>query len=833
MAPMLELRRVLVASATLIVAGSLWLAWSGRPAPPSWLRVHGAPAVPEGGLRPSGALRSLDFWGAARVYPGKELPEAAFGAALAELRSRSANFGDVDSRVGPWRALGPANVGGRTLCLALHPADPDVIFAGSASGGLWKSTSGGRGPAAWSYVDTGYPVLGVSSIAIEPNDPSVMYIGTGEAYSYGRSIGGEVARTTRGSYGVGILKSSDAGLTWAPSLDWTYALSRGVWRIEIHPADASILYAATTEGIYKSGDRGMTWALVHGVVMAMDVRVHPTDPDTIIASHGDLGSAGVGLYRSTDAGQSWSQLRTGLPATWSGKAQIAISPVNPDIVYASIADAGRGLGLYRSTNRGSDWSLLNGTDVPQYQGWYAHYVLPSPFDANTLFTAGIEIHRSLDGGSTLTTQSDWTEVFMSTSPPEGPIGGPRYAHADHHFAVWHPSDPRTVFFASDGGIFRSTDLGNSFESLIGGYQTSQFYNGFSNSPSDVDFAMGGLQDNFTVAYQGTGAWRRVIGGDGCWTAQHPTNPAILYGSAQYLLIVRSDDGGDNWTDISPPNQSGDATAFVAPFVLCPDEPTVLYAGRSRVYRSNDEGRNWAATNGGASLDGANPVLALAVAKTTAAIAYAGTAPIASRARVFTTRDGGASWRDVTGALPDRYPSDLAVDPNDPLTVYVTFLGFGTSHLFKSTDGGDNWLDIGGSLPDIPTSAVEVDPVLPQVVYVGTDLGAFVSSDGGASFTPFTNGMPIGMVNDLKVFLPGRTIRAATHGNGAWERSLFRPGILRADVPQPLPRIADAILPWTDPEPVLTAASPPLLFYQVEQVDRILMHKSAASVAIVE
>ena len=317
-------------------------------------------------------------------------------------------------------------------------------------------------------------------------------------------------------------------------------------------------------------------------------------------------------------------------------------------------------------------------------------------------------------------------------------------------------------------------LGVSFESLIGGYQTSQFYNGFSNSGSDPNFAMGGLQDNFTVIYQGTNAWRRVIGGDGTWTAMNPLVGTTIYGSAQYLNLFRSRDAGNSWSSIAPPELSGDVTPFVSPYVLCPDQPTVLYAARSRVYRSDTEGSSWVATNGGVALSSGNPVLSLAVAKTTPDTVYAGTAPIASRARVFRTRNGGSSWTDVTGALPDRYPSDIAVDPNDDRKVYVTFMGFGTSHVFKSANGGDSWTDIGGGLPDIPTSAIAVDPDHPEVIYVGTDLGIFLSDDAGASWQPFTSGMPLAMVNDLKVFLPGRKIRAATHGNGVYERPLYEP-----------------------------------------------------------
>jgi hypothetical protein len=722
-------------------------------------------------------MKALDYWGAQRAYPDKTIPDSRYGIALQQARTiLTQRAGAGEDPVNPWAPIGPANVGGRTLCLALHPDDPDVIFAGSASGGLWKTTTGGVGADAWDLVDTGFPVLGVSTIAIDPADGDVMYIGTGEAYAYQGSIGGEAIRTTRGSYGVGILKTEDGGATWTTSLDWTYEQSRGVWMVQIHPTNSSILYAATTEGVYKSIDAGGSWSRVHGVIMAMDVRIHPTSPDVVFAAHGNFASTGHGIYRSIDAGQTWTKLGGGLPTNWTGKAQLGISPGSPDTVFASIADSDAGLGLYSSNDRGDTWLSINGTDYAQYQGWYSHYVIVSPFDSSTLFTGGIEIWRSTNSGRALGVRSSWQSVFFGTSPPEGPIGASDYAHADHHFAVWHPTDPNTIFFASDGGVFRTTDLGQTFESLIGGYQTSQFYNGFSNSASVPTTAMGGLQDNFTVIYQGTNAWRRVIGGDGTWTAMNPLVGSTIYGSAQSLQMARSYDSGDNWTFIIPPSLSGDVTAFVAPYVLSPDDPRVLYAGRSRVYRSDDEGTNWMSTNGGLPLSSGNPVISLAAAPTDVNVVYAGTAPIASRARLFTTKNGGLSWLDVTGNLPDRYPSDLAVDPNDPDRVFVTFMGFGTSHVYKSTDGGDVWHDIGVGLPDIPTSAIEVDPDNPDVIYVGTDLGIYSSLDAGASWQPFNNGMPLAMVNDLKVFLPDRKIRAATHGNGAWERDLYDPGL---------------------------------------------------------
>src|SRR6185436_15523359 len=379
-----------------------------------------------------------------------------------------------------------------------------------------------------------------------------------------------------------------------------------VWMIQIDPRDPRVLFAATTEGVFKSTNAGGSWTLVHPVVMAMDVRIHPLNPDIVFAAHGNSSSPGVGIYRSTDGGQTWSRLTTGLPATWSGKAGLALAPGAPDTVYARIADVDTGRGLYKSIDREDTWVPINPFGYQEYQGWYSHYVVVSPFDPQTLFTGGVEIWRSTDGGATLGVRTNWQSVYFGTSPPQGPIGGSNYAHADQHFALWHPTDPNTIYFASDGGIFRTTDLGATFQSLIGGYQTSQFYNGFSNSASSPSFAMGGLQDNFSVIYHGTNAWARVIGGDGTWSAMNPVIGTTIYGAAQFLSIRRSYDSGDSWTPIDPPTGEQDLTAFVAPYVLSPSQPSVLYGGRSLVYVSENEGTNWTATNGGIPLSSGNP-----------------------------------------------------------------------------------------------------------------------------------------------------------------------------------------------------------------------------------
>jgi hypothetical protein len=722
---------------------------------------------------PSGAKAALDLWTAQRAYPARAIPDVARAAAF-ERERRVRSSGPIDASVSPWTSLGPENIGGRTLALAARFDDPDVIFAGSASGGLWKSTVGGVGADAWDRVSTGFSESAVGAIELDPQDEDVMYVGTGEVYRYQGSIGGEGIRTTRGSYGIGILKSTDGGVTWAKSLDWTLAQTRGVQAVEVDPTSSQIVWAATTEGVYRSTDAGTTWTNVHPVVMAEDLVIDPANPSRVLATHGNLGSPGTGLYRTTNAGATWAKVTSGLPSSWSGKAMLGLAEIAPDIVYASIGDSVSGRGLWKSSDFGASWFQVNSTDFQQHQGFYSHYVLVDPTDADHVYAAGIEIWESNNGGSTLFQRSQWTQVFLGVSPPQGPIGGAQYAHADHHAAIWHPQGLDVTFFASDGGVFKSTDGGSTFQSLIGGLVTTQLYNGWSQSGSSANLAMGGFQDNFPNLYEGTTSWRRVIGGDGTWTAIDPNDDQIMVACYQYLGMLRSVNGGFNWTTITPPQAGNDVTAFCAPVLMGQTDSQVLYGGRSRIYKSFDRGTSWTAMNGGNQLDPGNPALSMAMPATSTDTLYVGTAPVAGRARVFRTTNGGVSFTDVTGTLPDRYPMDVTLDPTDSRKVYVVLSGFGTSHLFGSTNGGATWTDLGAGLPDVPTTAVEVDPDHPQVLYVGNDLGAYVSPDGGSTWQTFAAGMPTALVNDLKVFAPTRKLRAATHGNGAWERDLFDP-----------------------------------------------------------
>jgi hypothetical protein len=327
------------------------------------------------------------------------------------------------------------------------------------------------------------------------------------------------------------------------------------------------------------------------------------------------------------------------------------------------------------------------------------------------------------------------------------------------------------------GVPSQTNYTYTFTQKNDGYQTSQYYNGFANSRQDSGIAIGGRQDNGSAKYTGNVLWDKVLGADGAWCAIDPNNDNIMYASYQRARIHKSTNGGNNFSQIFSPSTvgiptSGPVVPQTAPFVLSGANPDVLYVGTSYLAKSTNAGNSWTLMNGAIELNG-NPLISMASSCQDEDILYVATSPIVSQVAVLITIDGGNSFTDITGNLPDRYPVDLAVDANNDSVIYVVLSGFGTSHIYKSENRGNSWVDIGIGLPDVPTSAVFVDPSFPSHIYVGNDIGVFVSTDGGNSWYDFRDGLPeVVSVLDLTISPSNRKLRAATHGNGLYQISLL-------------------------------------------------------------
>jgi len=382
----------------------------------------------------SGARQALDLLASARSYPAKEVPATglmqAFETTRQAVRKKHVKLAGAQ-QLSDWQAIGPDNIGGRTLSLAINPVNPNTVYAGSASGGLWCSRTGGLGLNAWRRVQTGFPVLAVATIAIARDDTNTIFLGTGEVYGSVPTLPGITGdRTTRGSYGIGILKSSDGGQTWNKSLDWTFAQQRGVQMIKIDPQNFNTVWAATTEGTFKSVDGGGTWKRVLDVVMGTDIEINSTDPDVVFVGCGGMGSPGHGIYRTMDGGDTWEKAGLLPGFTFNGKVRLAMSPSNPDVVYASVgkssgslfSDEATGTWLFQTTDGGNSWSVRSTIDYASIQGWYAHDVAVHPIDPEIVWTAGQPSSplRSTNGGLALnfiTNLDEWQ------SAPENAVRG--------------------------------------------------------------------------------------------------------------------------------------------------------------------------------------------------------------------------------------------------------------------------------------------------------------------------------------------------------------------------------------------------------------------------
>ena len=706
-------------------------------------------------------LENLRFLSDSRAYPNHDIPEDAYGKAYDFYKTHYAN---TSSRVaiaqGNWQSMGPSNVGGRTIGICIDPNDTNIVWLGSASGGMWKSTTGGIGSNAWTYVPTGFPVLGVSSIAINPNNSNIMYAGTGETYDYGSSVNGFIHRTTRGSNGVGILKSTDAGVTWIQSLNWTYQQRRGVWDIIINPLKPTTVYAATTEGVYKSINAGVTWQNILPQTMVMDLEIDKNDTNILYAGVGNLSSPNKGLYKTSNSGASWNILSNGLPAnTQGGRISVATYDSNPHIVMCMIADSFATVGIYRSDDQGASWTSVNtiGTDIVSYQGWYAHCLMMAAKDSSHVFAGGVNLFESLSNGSFMNRISG-VNTFNTN------------VWSDLHGMITNPLDANKIYLLTDKGLFRSDNLCQSFYSCVDGYNVSQMYIG-SVSTTDSTIALAGLQDRNTQRYNGTLSWDPVLGGDGSFNAIDPTDDFFQFASSQYLNIAASFDQGFsfNYVYTSPASAAGgNPAAFIAPFVIAPSNTQVLYAGGVGIIQSTDRGQSWFPV-GPASLDTGNKILSIAVSATNSDTLYCTTAPENGPMHVFLSADAGLSFTDISNGLPNRYPRDIAVNPTNSKELYVVFSGFGAGHIFKSSNAGVSWSDVSTTLPDLPFHCITIDPLHTDTIIAGCDFGVFISPDKGNTWYAYNTGLPEAvMVFDLVYSPSDRSVVAFTFGHGAYK-----------------------------------------------------------------
>jgi len=648
-----------------------------------------------------------------------------------------------DAGLWVWEWLGPGNIGGRIRAINIHPTSTSTIFIGSVSGGIWRSTNGGT---SWTPINDFMANLNVTSIVRDPTNANNMYASTGEGVNCWDCLPG-----------AGIFKSTNGGSNWSQLASTNTSDFKWVNRLAHHPDSAGVLYAVTSypNRIYKTVDGGSSWTLLYTTASpCLDIRICEASVSRLIA-----GCAND-VYISGNWGKTWTDVSTGLTGKLPdspGRCEVSFAPNLSYRVYASINTNGGE--IWRSDNFGSTWTQrYTGTDYLGSQGWYNNCIWIDPTNHSHLVVGGIDNWRSTDGGATITKISDWTKYHNGSAANS--------AHADNHIIIHHPSydgsTNKTVFFGNDGGIQKATDITtvsnnsgwtNLCNTTLG---ITQFYGGASFPDGTV--MIGGTQDNDNVRYRSSGSWSGSGGwyqdhtGDGGYCAIDHTNKDIFFTSYPTLYLDKSTDGGVNWAAAwSGITDAGDGNRalFISPFSMDPNTSTRLIAGGADIWRTTNGGTSWSSikSNIGGRWIGANYVYyrctAIDIATGNSNIIWVGH----ESGFLYKTTNGTnatPTWTRVDEnptALPNRWVSDIAINPNNHNEVWVVFGGDNIDNVWFTTDGGSTWSNRSGTapydLPALPVNTVRVHPSNSNWIYIGTDLGVLSTMDKGLNWSVMT------------------------------------------------------------------------------------------------
>ena len=683
-----------------------------------------------------------------------------------------------------WRSIGPYQ-GGRSVVAVGLPNNPMVYYFGSTGGGLWKTEDAGW---SWFNISDGFFQSGsVGAIAIAPSDPNVMYVGMGE----------HAVRGVMTSTGDGVYKSVDGGKTWEHT---GLVQSEHIADICIHPNNPDLVYVAVQgalykdskeRGVYQSSDGGKTWRNILSVnasTGAADLVLDPQNPRVLYASMWDhqrspwyvrSGGTGSGLYKSTDAGESWKKLEKGLPDNM-GKIGICIAPSNSDRLYA-VVEADNG-GVFRSEDGGNSWQLTSNDRQTYARAWYFNKVVADPKNQDLLYVLNIPLLKSMDGGKT----------FTSLPSP----------HADQHDLWINPSNPQAMILANDGGASISFNGGKSWTSQ-NNQATGQFYrvtcdNGFPYHiyTAQQDYGAMGIPSRVSGSEVLGNNWYQVAGGESAFLALDPNHPEWIYGTNYQGNVSAWHRATETSKDIMAYPEIALATRprdlkyrfnWNAPLVVSPQNPKILYHGAQLLLKTDNGGINWTEIspdltrddtthqtegggpflNEGAGAENYNTISYIAPSPYKEGVIWVGT----DDGRVHFTRNDGKSWEDRTPKnLPEGLINSIEVSPNDPNTVYIVAcryrFGDRKPYVFRSTDNGRNWTQItsGFGINDF-VRVVREDPRQKDLLYAGTESGFFISINGGDHWHPFQLNMPVCAITDLQIH--DNDLIASTAGRGIW------------------------------------------------------------------
>ncbi|MEM8524421.1 MAG: hypothetical protein AAGG68_07245 [Bacteroidota bacterium] len=716
-----------------------------------------------------------DWFYQQRAYPFDQLNYKVYNKEVQRLqkarleeRSKSRAVATND-----WELVGPSNIGGRVTDIVLNPNDPNIFFVGTAVGGIFKTTNRGE---SWKAVFDDVGRLSIGSMAIAPSNTKVLYAGTGEA---------NASATSGAFFGDGIYKSINGGKSWE---NVGLRNSHHIGRVIVNPnnedhvlvAAMGNLYDKNEErGLYQSKNGGESWEqllYISDSTACVDVVMNPLDSNIIYAATWERlrkpwGRKYAGptstIYRTKDGGVSWEELKVGLPFNNGdrGRIGLTIAPSDPNVLYASFTKdpvSNDFNGIYKSTDGGDTWKktndfFLNG--MYSTFGWYFGNMRVNPRDANDAFVLGVSLQRTTSGGNS------WDRIAEDV-------------HVDHHALEMHPTDSTLTVLGNDGGVYLSSDEGKTWKHLDN-LPITQFYE-CEVAQSTTNHYYGGTQDNGTVMTNDgkSSSWKKIWGGDGFHVVVDPQSKDIVYVETQWGGLNRSIDGGENFQWARNGIDNSDRNNWNTPFVIDPNNTSTLYYGANRLYRSEDRAATWQVISEdltkGKHESGTNryaTISTIAVSPADSDVIFVGT----DDGNVQVTRDGGITWRLASVTLPNRFVTSVICDFDDPLKAYVTFSGYRRTdylpHVFMTLNGGMTWEDISGELPEVPVNDLIIDDENAGVLYAATDLGVWRRNGENAGWKQLGENIPNTVVSDLVIHKRTRTLVAATFGRSMYKYKL--------------------------------------------------------------
>jgi photosystem II stability/assembly factor-like uncharacterized protein len=688
-----------------------------------------------------------------------------------------------------FRNIGPAIASGRISDFAIHPKTRSTYYAAVASGGVWKTTNNGT---TWNPIFDNEGSYSIGCVTLDPNDPLTVWVGTGENNSQ-RSVG----------YGDGVYKSVDGGGTWT---NMGLKDSEHIGGIIVDPRDSKVVYVAAQgplwkdggdRGLYKTTDSGKTWNKVLDVsdkTGINEVWFDPRNSDVLYASSYQRrrhqwtlinGGPESAIYKSTDAGKNWKKLENGLPKVDKGKIGLAISPANPDVIYAIVEAANQEGGFFRSTDGGSNWEKRSSyvSTSPQYY----NEIIPDPKEVGKVYSMDTFMMVTEDGGK------NFRKV------------GENAKHVDNH-ALWiNPKDTENLLAGCDGGIYESFDGGKTWN-FTANLPITQFYRVAVDNDKPFYNVYGGTQDNNTLGGPSRNAsnhgitnrdWIVTVAGDGFEPAIDPTDPNVIYSESQHGGMIRFDRRTGEQLDIQPQPEKTDEPLkwnWDTPLVISPHSNTRLYVAAQKIYRSDDRGESWkvvspdltrridrnqlkvmgriwsvdaVAKNASTSFYGS--IVSFSESPLKEGLIYAGT----DDGLIQVSEDSGNNWRKIekfSGVPEMSYVSDIETSRHNADTVYASFnnhkMGDFKPYILKSNDRGKTWTSIAGNLPDRGSVwTIAEDHVKSDLLFAGTEFGIFFTNDGGRKWIQLKGNVPTIAVRDIAIQERENDLVLATFGRG--------------------------------------------------------------------